>query len=156
MSAVIVTAVFHPKDGKKQEIADAMRRGIEAVHTESGCELYSIHDAEDGTVTMIEKWSSAEELDAHGEGEPGEDSAGRYRRPGGGRSHGDSDAPAAPRRPGAGLPLKRQAQTEPAPGLAVKRVRGPACVGSDRTHELRVQRRRWFAELRKPRRLRGG
>ncbi|GGE74057.1 putative quinol monooxygenase [Nesterenkonia cremea] len=70
MSAVIVTAVFHPKDGKKQELADAMRRGIEAVHTESGCELYSIHDAEDGTVTMIEKWSSAEELDAHGEGEP--------------------------------------------------------------------------------------
>mgnify|MGYP002651490304 CR=1 FL=1 len=32
-------------------MTDAMRRGIEAVHTESGCELYSIHDAEDGTVT---------------------------------------------------------------------------------------------------------
>lgn len=70
MSAVLVTAVFHPREGRKQELADAMRRGIEAVHTESGCELYSIHDAEDGTITMIEKWSSVEELDTHGDGEP--------------------------------------------------------------------------------------
>ena len=29
---VVVTAVFYPKPGKKQELADAMRRGIEAVH----------------------------------------------------------------------------------------------------------------------------
>lgn len=70
MSAVVVTAVFQPKEGRKQELAEAMRRGIEAVHTESGCELYSIHDAEDGTITMIEKWSSVQELDAHGGGEP--------------------------------------------------------------------------------------
>ncbi|MGP9538585.1 putative quinol monooxygenase [Brachybacterium sp. AOP43-C2-M15] len=67
MTAVVVTAVFFPKPGRKQELAEAMRRGIEAVHTEEGCELYSIHDAEDGTITMIEKWSSAEALDTHGD-----------------------------------------------------------------------------------------
>ena len=66
---VVVTAVFHPKPGKQQELAEAMRRGIAAVHTEDGCELYAIHDAEDGTITMIEKWSSAEALDAHGDGD---------------------------------------------------------------------------------------
>ncbi|MGO2047396.1 MAG: putative quinol monooxygenase [Brachybacterium tyrofermentans] len=66
MTAVVVTAIFYPKPGKKQELADAMQRGIAAVHTEEGCELYSIHDAEDGTITMIEKWSSVEALDAHG------------------------------------------------------------------------------------------
>ena len=66
---VIVTAVFFPAEGKKEELAQAMRRGIEAVHTEKGCELYSIHDAEDGTITMIEKWSSVEDLDVHGDSE---------------------------------------------------------------------------------------
>ncbi|MDN5685232.1 MAG: antibiotic biosynthesis monooxygenase [Brachybacterium sp.] len=64
---VVVTAVFYPKPGRKQELADAMRRGIEAVQSEKGCELYSIHDAEDGTITMIEKWSSVEDLDVHGD-----------------------------------------------------------------------------------------
>ena len=67
---VVVTAVFQPKPGKKEELAEAMRRGIEAVHTEKGCELYSIHDAEDGTITMLEKWTTVEDLDAHGAGDP--------------------------------------------------------------------------------------
>lgn len=65
---VIVTAVFHPKAGKQAELVEAMRTGIEAVHQEEGCELYAIHDAEDGTVTMLEKWSSVEALDTHGKG----------------------------------------------------------------------------------------
>ena len=54
---VVVTAVFQPKPGKQKE----------AVHTEKGCELYAIHDAEDGTVTMIEKWTTVEDLDVHGD-----------------------------------------------------------------------------------------
>ena len=45
-----------------------MRAGIEAVHAEPGCELYAIHDAEDGTITMIEKWASRAHLDAHSKG----------------------------------------------------------------------------------------
>lgn len=65
---VIVTAIFHPLPGRKDDLITAMRAGIEAVHTERGCELYAIHDAEDGTVTMIEKWSTVGDLDAHAEG----------------------------------------------------------------------------------------
>ncbi|HLS73017.1 MAG TPA: antibiotic biosynthesis monooxygenase [Actinomycetaceae bacterium] len=67
---VVVTAVFYPKAGKKQELAEAMQRGIAAVHEEPGCELYAIHDAEDGTITMLEKWTTVEDLDVHGAGDP--------------------------------------------------------------------------------------
>lgn len=63
---VVATALFYPQPGKKQELIAAMRAGIEAVHTEAGCELYAIHDSDDGTVTMIEKWTSVEDLDTHG------------------------------------------------------------------------------------------
>ncbi|MFC7374233.1 putative quinol monooxygenase [Brachybacterium sp. GCM10030267] len=66
---VVVTAVFYPKPDRKQDLADAMQRGIAAVHEEKGCELYAIHDAEDGTITMIEKWTSAEDLGTHAGGE---------------------------------------------------------------------------------------
>jgi quinol monooxygenase YgiN len=38
------------------------------VHEEEGCQLYAIHDAEDGTITMIEKWDSREALAAHAAG----------------------------------------------------------------------------------------
>jgi quinol monooxygenase YgiN len=66
--SVIVTAIFHPAEGAKERLIEAMGPGIRAVHDEEGCELYAIHDAEDGTITMIEKWSSVELLDAHGSG----------------------------------------------------------------------------------------
>lgn len=66
---VVVTAVFHPVDGAKDALIAAMHRGIEAVHAEPGCELYAIHDAADGTVTMIEKWSTAADLEAHSHGD---------------------------------------------------------------------------------------
>ena len=33
---VVVTAVFYPKAGRKQELAAAMQRGIAAVHEEQG------------------------------------------------------------------------------------------------------------------------
>jgi len=65
---VVLTAVFHPLPGRKEELAAAMRAGIEAVHDEQGCELYAIHDAEDGTITMIEKWTTAEDLAGHAGG----------------------------------------------------------------------------------------
>ena len=65
---VVVTAVFYPLPGRKEKLATAMQAGIEAVHGEKGCELYAIHDAEDGTITMIEKWTTAEDLAAHAGG----------------------------------------------------------------------------------------
>lgn len=65
---VVVTAVFYPLPGRKEELAAAMQAGIQAVHGEQGCELYAIHDAEDGTITMIEKWTAEQDLDAHAGG----------------------------------------------------------------------------------------
>ena len=62
---VVVTAVFHPAEGRTAELIDALRATIPAVHQEQGCRLYAIHDAEDGTITMIEKWDSREDLAAH-------------------------------------------------------------------------------------------
>lgn len=67
---VVVHVVFTPAEGALDRMVDALRAGIAEVHGEPGCELYSIHHAPDGTVVMIEKWTSAEELDTHGAGEP--------------------------------------------------------------------------------------
>ena len=41
---------------------------IASVHQEPGCLLYSIHQAPDGSIVMIEKWESARLLDEHGAG----------------------------------------------------------------------------------------
>ena len=65
---VVVTAVFHPAPGRKDDLVEALRSTIPGVHAEAGCLLYAIHDAEDGTITMIEKWESVADLDAHGSG----------------------------------------------------------------------------------------
>ncbi|MDR1431763.1 MAG: antibiotic biosynthesis monooxygenase [Propionibacteriaceae bacterium] len=63
---VVVTAIFYPKPGKKQELVAALAKAIPAVHAQdAGCRLYAIHDAADGTITMIEKWDSAELLQTH-------------------------------------------------------------------------------------------
>ena len=70
MSAAVVTAVFVPAEGKRAELTDALRATMPAVHGEEGCLLYAIHDASDGTITMIEKWTSAQALDAHSQGDP--------------------------------------------------------------------------------------
>ena len=67
---VVVTAYFRPVPGQHDRVVEALRPSIAAVHEEPGCELYAIHDAPDGTIVMIEKWSSVEELDEHGSGEP--------------------------------------------------------------------------------------
>lgn len=65
---VVVTAVFHPLDGHRADLIDALRTTIPAVHDEEGCLLYAIHDASDGTITMIEKWTTPESLAAHAAG----------------------------------------------------------------------------------------
>lgn len=65
MTAVVVTAVVHPAPGQKEALVEALRTTMPGVHEEQGCRLYAIHDADDGTVTMIEKWDSAADLQAH-------------------------------------------------------------------------------------------
>ncbi len=66
---VVVTAVFRPAPGHHDELVEALRSAIPGVHEEQGCLLYAIHDAVDGTITMLEKWESAADLEAHGSGE---------------------------------------------------------------------------------------
>ncbi|GAA1937644.1 putative quinol monooxygenase [Microbacterium aoyamense] len=68
MTDVIVTAVFRAAPGMRDALIDALRRGIPAVHEEAGCVLYAIHDAADGSIVMLEKWTSTSELDAHADG----------------------------------------------------------------------------------------
>jgi quinol monooxygenase YgiN len=65
---VVVTAYFRPAPGQHDQVVEALRPAIAAVHQEPGCELYAIHDAPDGTIVMIEKWTSVRELDDHGVG----------------------------------------------------------------------------------------
>lgn len=65
-----VTAIFRPLPGEREQVLANLRVAIPLVHEEEGCELYAITDAPDGTIVMIEKWTSAELLDAHGAGQP--------------------------------------------------------------------------------------
>jgi len=67
---VVVTAVFFPAEGQRAAVVEALRRGIPAVHEEVGCELYAIHDAPDGSIVMIEKWSTEADFDAHSTAAP--------------------------------------------------------------------------------------
>lgn len=67
---IVVTAVFRPRPGATEQLIDALREAMPAVHAEPGCLLYALHRSDDGTVAFIEKWSSTEHLDAHGNGEP--------------------------------------------------------------------------------------
>ena len=69
-SPVVVTAYFYPRSEVRDQVLAALQPAIAAVHEEEGCELYAIHDAPDGSIVMLEKWTSAELLDAHGQGEP--------------------------------------------------------------------------------------
>jgi quinol monooxygenase YgiN len=67
---VVVTAVFTPNEGALHQVTAALAPAIAEVHEEAGCQLYAIHEAPNGQIVMIEKWDSAELLDAHGAGEP--------------------------------------------------------------------------------------
>lgn len=68
MSTPIVVATFYPKPETKTALIDALRATVPAVHRETGCLLYAVHDAEDGTLVMIEKWATQASLDAHASG----------------------------------------------------------------------------------------
>ena len=67
-SPLVVTAHFVPADGQFDAVHEALQPAIAAVHDEPGCILYAIHRTPENTIFMIEKWESAELLDAHGAG----------------------------------------------------------------------------------------
>ena len=66
---IVVTAMFAPKDGARDQVVAALEPAIAEVHKEPGCLLYAIHDVPNGQIVMIEKWETAELLDAHGDGD---------------------------------------------------------------------------------------
>ena len=96
---VVVLAYFRPAPGQRDQVVAALQPAISAVHEESGCELYAIHDAPDGTIVMIEKWTSVGELDEHGSAEAVRDAECGAGRAPGVAGRGD---PAVPRAGGDG------------------------------------------------------
>jgi quinol monooxygenase YgiN len=67
---VVVTAVFRPLPGRRNDARAAVEGVLPDVHAEEGCLLYALHDAADGSLVLLEKWESQELLDAHSAGEP--------------------------------------------------------------------------------------
>jgi quinol monooxygenase YgiN len=65
---IVVVAVFTAAPGKLDALRSALVEAIPGVHAEAGCELYAIHDAPQDQIYMLEKWTSVELLDAHGDG----------------------------------------------------------------------------------------
>ncbi|UCR88749.1 putative quinol monooxygenase [Mycetocola spongiae] len=65
---VIVNARFFPRAGQEAALVEALIAAIAPVHAEAGCELYALNSHDSGELLMIEKWSSADLLDAHAAG----------------------------------------------------------------------------------------
>ena len=61
---VVVVATVTPMPEHRAEIIALFEKTIARVHEEEGCELYAMHEDND-TIVMIEKWRSAEDLEAH-------------------------------------------------------------------------------------------
>jgi quinol monooxygenase YgiN len=61
---VTVVATMKAKPESVDAVRDACKQAIEAVHSEPGCDLYSLHEA-DGTFVFIEQWADAEALKTH-------------------------------------------------------------------------------------------
>lgn len=67
-SPVVVVATFTAAPGRLADLRAALVEAIPAVHAERGCLLYAMHDAPDEQIVMLEKWTSAADLDEHGSG----------------------------------------------------------------------------------------
>lgn len=68
---VVVVATFVPIAGQEAKVESALRTAVAATHQhDRGCELYAAHRSVRGKecFVMIEKWSSADDLQAHGAG----------------------------------------------------------------------------------------
>ncbi|OBF37785.1 antibiotic biosynthesis monooxygenase [Mycobacterium sp. ACS1612] len=61
---VTVVATMKAKPESVDAVRNACTQAIEAVHSEPGCDLYSLHEA-DGTFVFVEQWADADALKAH-------------------------------------------------------------------------------------------
>ena len=65
--SIVVVATILPKAEHRDEVVAALEAVIPRVHAEdAGCELYAMHEGPD-RIVMIEKWSDADALAAHGQ-----------------------------------------------------------------------------------------
>lgn len=64
--SVVVVATITPQPESRDAVREAILRAVPQVHAEPGCELYALHEADDGTFVMIERWESPEALAVHG------------------------------------------------------------------------------------------
>ena len=62
--AVTVVATMKAKPESVDAVREACVKAIEAVHSEPGCDLYTLHEA-DGTFVFVEQWADADALQAH-------------------------------------------------------------------------------------------
>lgn len=61
---VTVVATMKAKPESVDAVRDACKKALEAVHSEPGCDLYSVHEA-DGTFVFVEQWADADALKTH-------------------------------------------------------------------------------------------
>jgi quinol monooxygenase YgiN len=65
---VVVVATITPKPDHRDAVRAALSHAIGRTHAEdSGCLLYALHESETG-FCMIEKWATAQDLEAHSSG----------------------------------------------------------------------------------------
>jgi quinol monooxygenase YgiN len=63
---LVVVATMKAKPESVEAVREAGKKAVELVHQEPGCELYSLHEADDGTFIFVEQWADAEALQTHG------------------------------------------------------------------------------------------
>ena len=61
---VVVIATMTAKPESVDAVRTACTTAIEAVHSEPGCQLYSLHEA-NGTFVFVEQWADEQALQAH-------------------------------------------------------------------------------------------
>jgi quinol monooxygenase YgiN len=64
-TACVVIATFTPKPDRYDEVKRVLLEVSPEVHQEEGCELYALHEEVDGTLVLIEKWTTRELWQAH-------------------------------------------------------------------------------------------
>ena len=61
---IVVIATLTAKPESVEAVRNACKQAIEAVHSEPGCELYSLHEA-DCTFVFVEQWADTDALQTH-------------------------------------------------------------------------------------------
>lgn len=64
----VVIALIRPLEGQTAHVREHLEAVIPAVHEESGCEFYALHESTDGTLIFVEAWDSRQQWIDHIEG----------------------------------------------------------------------------------------